>query len=73
MEVGNISGTEKDKEDAKKLSEAIKAKTNIKPAQTKATAPTEPVAAENPKEMMGENDEMYIDKDGVIHYKEEVQ
>ena len=72
-DVGNISGTEQDKEDAKKLSEAIKAKSNIKPAQTKATAPTEPVVAENPKDLMGENDEMYIDKDGVIHYKEEIQ
>ena len=65
---GNISGAAKDKEDAKKLSEAIKAKSKMKSA---ATAPTEEVKPVAPKEQMGVDDDMYIDKDGNIHYREE--
>ena len=70
-ENSNISGTAKDKEDAKKLSEAIKAQSNLKPAPARTTAPTQPTKPENPKEQMAESDDMYIDKDGVIHYRED--
>ncbi len=71
----NISGSTQDKEEAHRLSEAIKAKSNLnKPAQQPApTAPApEPEKPVDPKLMMGEDDEMYIDKDGNIHYKEPV-
>ena len=81
---GNISGSAKDKEDAKKMSEAIKARANLNkpaqpPQQSAPQPPAEkqakaPVAAEKPaepKEQIGEDDDMYIDNEGNIHYREE--
>ena len=66
----NISGAQKDKEDAQKLSEAIKAKSNLK---TAATTPTQAVVPTVAKDNMSEDDDVYIDKDGNIHFKDEPQ
>ena len=61
----NISGSELDKADAEKMKEAIKAQSNL------SSSPTVPTEQIQPKGQMAEDDEMYIDKDGNIHYKEE--
>lgn len=57
-----ISGATSDEEELKKMSQAIKAKSNL----TSASVPEA-----DPKAAMLEDDDMYIDKDGNIHYKEE--